>query len=236
MNYSYQYQNPKDSETSMPSANLGHGVQVDGLTKKYRRRVVVDHVSFGAPAGKVTTLIGDNGSGKSTTLRMIVGLVRPTEGTATIGARTYSTYDNPTREVGVVLDNANFPASVSVERQLRHIAIASDAPLSRVRELSTELGLKPYLDHKFHNLSTGMRRRFELACALVGDPSVLILDEASTGLDAAGLDWFYGIISSLRDNGKTILMVSHRYDEVEAFADRIVVLSNGAVTKIQDLT
>lgn len=219
-----------------PSSKLREcaAIEVNGLTKKFRQRVVVDGATFIAPAGAITCIVGRNGSGKSTTLKMLVGLIRPTTGSATIGGVRYDSFKDPTREVGVVLCNSNFVGSLSVGRHLKQIAISSNARPERVLELSIELGIDQYMNHKIDSLSTGVRRRFEFACALANDPRVLLLDEPTSGLDAAGLDWFYEFISRSLDQKITILMVTHRADEVKNFSCRTITIANGTITGIED--
>jgi ABC-2 type transport system ATP-binding protein len=203
---------------------------IEQLTKKYGGRTVVDDVSFRAPEGRVTGFLGPNGAGKSTSMRMMVGLTRPTAGTATIDGRRFAELRNPGTEVGVMLDASAQHAGRTGREILtlaqRTIGVAS----KRVDEMLELVSLTPdEANRRVGGYSLGMRQRLGLATALVGDPRVLILDEPANGLDPAGIRWMRDLLRGYADRGGTVLLSSHLLREVEIVADDIVMIGAGRI-------
>jgi ABC-2 type transport system ATP-binding protein len=205
-------------------------ITVESLSKKYRSNVVVDDVSFTARAGRVTGFLGPNGAGKSTSMRMMVGLTSPTSGRATISGRRFSDLPNPGREVGVMLD-ASAQHAGRTGREILSIAQQTmGVPADRVAEMLELVSLtETEADRRVGQYSLGMRQRLGLATSLVGDPSVLILDEPANGLDPAGIRWMRDLLRDYADQGGTVLLSSHLLHEIEIIADDIVMIGRGRI-------
>jgi ABC-2 type transport system ATP-binding protein len=202
-------------------------LEVRGLTKTFGPVTAVREVSFRAPAGQVTGLLGPNGSGKTTTLRATLGLVRPTAGTALIGGLPYRNLPRPRRIVGAMLEATGFHPGRRARDHLRVLAAAADVPDQRVAEVLDQVGLAEAAGRRVRGFSLGMKQRLGLAAALLGDPQVLLLDEPANGLDPAGIAWLRGLLRGLADEGRTILVASHVLGEVAQTADRVVIVSSG---------
>jgi ABC-2 type transport system ATP-binding protein len=202
-------------------------LEVRGLTKTFGRVTAVRDVSFTAPAGKVTGLLGPNGSGKTTTLRVVLGLVRPTAGAALIGGIGYAGLTRPRRTVGAVLETAGFHPGRRARDHLRVLAAASGVPGQRVDEVLGQVGLASSAGRRVRGFSLGMRQRLGLAGALLGDPQLLLLDEPANGLDPAGVAWLRGLLRDLAGQGRTIVVASHGLAEVAQTVDHVVILSAG---------
>ncbi|MGN9778776.1 ABC transporter ATP-binding protein [Micromonospora sp. H33] len=205
-------------------------ITVEHLTKRYGRHTAVEDVSFRCEPGTVTGFLGPNGAGKSTTMRMICGLTPPSAGAATVSGRPYRQLPNPGREVGVLLD-ASAQHAGRTGREALTIAAATMG-VDR-REVAAKLDLVG-LDgtaakRRVRAYSLGMRQRLGLAHALLGDPRVLILDEPANGLDPEGIFWMRGLLRDFADRGGTVLLSSHLLREVEAVADRLVVIGGGRI-------
>jgi len=200
---------------------------VRGLTKTFGPVTAVREVSFRAPAGQVTGLLGPNGSGKTTTLRATLGLVRPTAGTALIGGLAYRSLPRPRRIVGAMLEATGFHPGRRARDHLRVLAAAADVPDRRVDAVLDQVGLADAAGRRVRGFSLGMKQRLSLAAALLGDPQVLLLDEPANGLDPAGIAWLRGLLRGLADEGRTILVASHVLGEVAQTADRVVIVSAG---------
>jgi ABC-2 type transport system ATP-binding protein len=205
-------------------------ISVESLTKTYGRFTAVDDVSFTARPGRVTGFLGPNGAGKSTTMRVMVGLTPPTRGLAAIGGRSYSQLPNPGMEVGVLLD-ASAQHAGRTGREI--LTVASDTmglPRTRVDEMLELVSLTPTeAKRRVRNYSLGMRQRLGIATALLGDPSVLILDEPANGLDPAGIRWMRDLLTDFASEGGTVLLSSHLLHEIEVIADDLVVIGNGKI-------
>ncbi|MEV4893648.1 ATP-binding cassette domain-containing protein [Nonomuraea sp. NPDC055795] len=197
------------------------------LTKTYGQVTAVDHLSFTVRPGAVTAFLGPNGAGKTTTMRMMIGHVAPTSGTATIGGRRYRDLPHPTSVVGAVFDAASFHPHHSAMEHLRIYAAMGGYPRGRIQELLDLLGLAEAARRRTGGFSTGMRQRLNLATALLGDPRVLLLDEPSNGLDPEGMAWLRTFLRGLADEGRTILVSSHVLSEVQQIADDVVVIQRG---------
>ena len=207
-------------------------IEVRGLTKSFGDFRAVDDLSFDVEPGRITGFLGPNGSGKTTTLRMVLGLIRPTSGTATIGGRRYVDLPRPLRTVGAALEATNFHPGRSGRDHLRVLAAADGIPDSRVDQLLELVGIPAAARKRAGAYSMGMRQRLGLAGALLGDPDVLILDEPTNGLDPEGIQWLRGFLRRLAiDEGKTILISSHLLGEVQATVDDVVIISNGRLLR-----
>jgi ABC-2 type transport system ATP-binding protein len=197
------------------------------LTKRFGPVRAVDELSFTVPPGRVTGFLGPNGAGKTTTLRCLLGLVRPTSGQVLVGGRPYRDLDQPLRTVGAALEAASFHPGRSARDHLKFLAQAAGVPVPRVDEVLTTVGLAEFSPRRVGNFSLGMRQRLGLAQALLGDPSVLILDEPANGLDPAGIAWLRGFLRALAAEGRTVLVSSHVLSEVQQTVDDVVVIANG---------
>jgi ABC-2 type transport system ATP-binding protein len=202
-------------------------IQVENLTKRYRKTVAVDDLSFKIREGAITGFLGPNGAGKTTTLRVILGLVHPTAGRATVTGRLYRQLDSPTRQVGAVLEATDFHPGRSGRNHLRVLAAATGIPRSRVEEVLELVDLQDAAGRRAGGYSLGMRQRLSLAGALLGDPRILVLDEPANGLDPQGIRWLREFLRSLAAEGRTIFISSHVLAEVEQIVDEVVIIHRG---------
>ncbi|MEV6690375.1 ATP-binding cassette domain-containing protein [Micromonospora sp. NPDC051196] len=203
-------------------------IAVQQLTKRYGRHTAVDDVSFHCEPGTVTGFLGPNGAGKSTTMRMLCGLTPPTSGTATVAGRPYRQLPNPGRTVGVLLDASAQHTGRTGREALALSAATMGVDRRMVGELLDRVGLSgAAAGRRVRAYSLGMRQRLGLAHALLGDPQVLVLDEPANGLDPEGIFWMRGLLRDFADRGGTVLLSSHLLREVEAVADRLVVIGGG---------
>ncbi|MET8555316.1 ATP-binding cassette domain-containing protein [Streptomyces sp. NPDC004959] len=210
-------------------------IEVHELTKKYGRSRVVDGLTFSLAPGGVTGFLGPNGSGKSTTLRLLLGLARPTSGTALVDGRPYSALTAPLRRVGALLDaNAAHPRR-SARDHLRVLAAGNDIPAVRAEEVLDRVGLTSVAGHRVGTYSLGMRQRLGIAAALLGDPEVLILDEPANGLDAEGMTWLRELLRAHAAAGGTALVSSHLMHETARYADHLLVIGAGTLLADQPL-
>jgi ABC-2 type transport system ATP-binding protein len=202
-------------------------VEIASLTKRFGAVAAVDDLSFTAEAGRVTGFLGPNGSGKSTTLRALLGLVRPTSGVATFDGSRYEQLDAPTSQVGVVLEDTAFHPGRSARDHLRVLAAASRHPERRVEEVLELVELTDAAKRNVKGFSLGMRQRLAIAAALLGDPQVLILDEPGNGLDPPGIRWLRGLMRDRAQAGAAVLVSSHQLAEVAQVVDDVVVIARG---------
>jgi ABC-2 type transport system ATP-binding protein len=202
-------------------------ITIDGLTKRFGEVVAVDDLSFAVDQGTVVGFLGPNGAGKTTTLRMLLGLVTPTWGSARIDGRSYRELPDPIRHVGAVLEAASFHPGRSARNHLRVVATAAGLPLARADEVLAQVGLAEAAGRRVGGFSLGMRQRLSLATALLGDPQVLILDEPANGLDPEGVHWLRGFLRQLADRGRTVLVSSHVLAEVAQTVDQVVIIARG---------
>ncbi|MGW4053256.1 ABC transporter ATP-binding protein [Streptomyces sp. NPDC004779] len=205
-------------------------IDVKNLTKEYggrRAARAVDELTFRVEPGRVTGFLGPNGAGKSTTMRLVLGLDRPTSGTATIGGRPYTTLAEPLRTVGALLDAQAAHPSRTGRDHLRFLAASNGLPARRVDEVLAETGLEGAARRRIRGYSLGMRQRLGIAAALLGDPGVLMLDEPANGLDPEGIVWIRELLRRLAAEGRTVLVSSHLMNETATFADHLVVLGRG---------
>ena len=197
------------------------------LTKRYGPVLAVDDVSFDVPPGRVTGFLGPNGSGKTTTLRILLGLAAPTAGRATIDGLAYHQLPDPVRQVGAALDSNTFHPGRSAAQHLRVITTATGLPRRRVDEVLGLVGLADVAGRAVGRYSLGMRQRLSLAGALLGDPGVLVFDEPLNGLDPDGIRWLRGLLRELAAQNRTVFVSSHLLSEVAQTVDDVVVLSRG---------
>jgi ABC-2 type transport system ATP-binding protein len=209
----------------------GAKIVVSDLTKQYGSLRAVDRLSFTVEPGRVTGFLGPNGSGKTTTLRMLLNLVTPTAGTATIGGQRYADLPNPLRHVGAVLEASSAHKGRTGINHLRVICAAAGLPLQRADEVLAMVGLTPAANRKFKGYSLGMKQRLGIAAAMLGDPKVLILDEPTNGLDPEGIRWMRGFLKSLAREGRTVLVSSHLLSEMELLADDVVIIAAGKLVR-----
>jgi ABC-2 type transport system ATP-binding protein len=204
-------------------------VEVRDLTKTFGRVTAVREMSFTAPAGKVTGFLGPNGSGKTTTLRVVLGLVRADAGEALIGGIPYHRLARPRRSVGALLESTSFHPGRKARDHLRVLADAAGIPSQRVDEVLGQVDLAAAASRRVREFSLGMRQRLGLAAALLGDPQVLLLDEPANGLDPAGIAWLRGMLRGLADEGRTVVVASHVLSEIALTADHVAIVSAGQV-------
>jgi ABC-2 type transport system ATP-binding protein len=202
-------------------------IEVRGLTKRYGATLAVDDLSFDVEAGAVTGFLGPNGAGKSTTMRMVLGLDRPTSGTALVNGRPFASLAEPLREVGALLDPGAMHPGRSGRNHLRIAARTNGIPERRVDEVIDEVGLGTAARRRIKGYSLGMRQRLGIATALLAEPRVLLFDEPINGLDLDGVRWIRGLLRRLADEGCTVLVSSHLMSEVQQVADRLVVIGRG---------
>jgi ABC-2 type transport system ATP-binding protein len=202
-------------------------IELRGLTKAFGPRAAVTDLSFTVPEGQVTGFLGPNGSGKTTTLRMTLGLVAPTAGRALIGGVPYASLAEPRRSVGALLEATGFHPGRRARDHLRVLAAADGIPDARVDEVLGQAGLAGDARRRVRQFSLGMRQRLGIAAALLGDPPVLLLDEPANGLDPAGAAWLRGLLRGLAREGRTVLVASHVLSEVAQTAHHVVIVSSG---------
>jgi ABC-2 type transport system ATP-binding protein len=201
-------------------------IEISHLTKDFADVRAVEDLSFAIEPGTITGFLGPNGSGKTTTMRALLGLLTPTAGTATIAGRPYRRLDDPLRQVGVLLEAAAHPAR-SAHDHLRALAAEARVPSSRVPEVLDLVELRDAARRRVGGFSLGMRQRLGLAGALLGDPPILVLDEPANGLDPEGIRWMRDFMRALRGEGRTILLSSHVLAEVAQVVDDIVLINRG---------
>ena len=204
-------------------------IRVQSLTKHYGERVAVNGIDFTVEPGKVTGFLGPNGAGKSTTMRMIVGLDRPTAGTAEVNGRAYADLPAPLREVGVLLDARSAHKRRTAYKHLLSIAATHAIGAARVREVIDIAGLDAVADRRVGGFSLGMNQRLGIAAALLGDPQTIILDEPVNGLDPDGILWIRGLLRRLAAEGRTVLLSSHLMSEMTQTADHLLVIGRGSI-------
>jgi len=204
-------------------------IVAEGLTKRYGDKTAVDDVSFTVRSGAVTGFLGPNGAGKSTTMRMIVGLDRPTSGRVTLDGRDYRSLRSPLTEVGILLDAKAVHTGRSARNHLLAMAATHGIPRSRVDEVIEVTGLQSVAKRRAGKFSLGMGQRLGIAAALLGDPQTLILDEPVNGLDPEGVRWVRQFVRAQAASGRTVLLSSHLMNEMSLTADHVIVLGRGRV-------
>ncbi|MGL3151625.1 ABC transporter ATP-binding protein [Microbacterium sp. A82] len=204
-------------------------ITAEGLTKRFGDKTAVQDVSFTIRPGTVTGFLGPNGAGKSTTMRMIVGLDRPTAGRTTVNGTEYRKLRAPLTEVGVLLDAKAVHTGRSARNHLRAMAATHGIPSSRVDEVIDLAGIEPVARKRAGKFSLGMGQRLGIASALLGDPHTLILDEPVNGLDPEGVRWVRQFVRYAASEGRTVLLSSHLMSEMAQTADHVIVMGRGQV-------
>ena len=202
-------------------------IEVVDLRKRYRKTTAVDGLTFKVRDGSITGFLGPNGAGKTTTLRILLGLVHPTSGSATIDGKRYRVLDRPARRVGAVLEASNYHPKRSGRNHLRTLAAAADIDSTRVDELLDFVGLGNAGHRAVGGYSLGMRQRLSVAGALLGDPHILLLDEPANGLDPEGIRWLREFLRGFAGEGKTVFISSHVLGEVQQLVDEVVIIHRG---------
>jgi ABC-2 type transport system ATP-binding protein len=202
-------------------------IELKGLCKRFGQTVALDGLSFTVAPGSVTGFVGPNGAGKSTTMRVILGLDAVDEGSALIGGRAYASLRQPLRLVGSLLDAGALQPSRTARNHLLWLAHSQGLPARRVDQVIEQAGLQSVARRKTGGFSLGMRQRLGIAAAMLGDPSVLILDEPFNGMDPEGIVWMRGFLRSLAAEGRAVLISSHLMSELEDAASHLVVIGRG---------
>lgn len=216
--------------------NRGPVIEVDELTKRYGPTTAVRELSFTVRPGHVTGFLGPNGAGKTTTLRMLLGLVAPTGGSATISGHTFRRHARGLRHVGALLDANDVHGGRSARAHLRTLARSNRIPASRVEEVLAEVGLTgAAARRRVGGYSLGMKQRLGIATALLGDPPVLLFDEPLNGLDPEGVLWVRGLFRKLAAEGRTVFVSSHLMSEMENTADQLIVIGRGELIAAESL-
>ncbi|MGW3283284.1 ABC transporter ATP-binding protein [Streptomyces sp. NPDC001002] len=214
-------------------------IEVRQLTKRYGDKTVVDNLSFTAKAGEVTGFLGPNGAGKSTTMRMVVGLDSPTDGSVTVNGRTYARHSAPLHEVGALLEAKSVHPGRTAFNHLMALAYTHGISRARVDEVIELAGLTSVAGKRVGAFSLGMGQRLGIAAALLGDPSIVMLDEPVNGLDPEGVLWVRNLLRQLADEGRAVMLSSHLMSETAQIADHLVIIGRGrllADTTVDDFT
>ena len=204
-------------------------IEAAELSKRYGAKTAVDRISFSVKPGRVTGFLGPNGAGKSTTMRMIVGLDNPSGGYVRVNGKHYAQHSAPLREVGALLDAKAVHTKRSAYNHLRAMAATHGIPNSRVKEVIEMTGLGPVAKKRVGSFSLGMGQRLGIACALLGDPHTVILDEPVNGLDPEGVQWVRHLAKGLASEGRTVFLSSHLMSEMALTADHLIVIGRGRI-------
>ena len=204
-------------------------IEARGLSKQYGKKTAVDDISFSIESGQVTGFLGPNGAGKSTSMRLMVGLDRPSAGTVTVNGKRYADSHAPLAEVGALLDAKGVHPGRTARGHLRALAATHGIPDRRVHEVLEQTGLSAVANKRVGGFSLGMGQRLGIAAALLGDPQTLILDEPVNGLDPDGVLWVRQLLRHLAGEGRTVLLSSHLMSEMAQTADHVIVLGRGRV-------
>jgi ABC-2 type transport system ATP-binding protein len=202
-------------------------ISVSHLSKSFGKVAAVDDLSFDVPAGAITAFLGPNGAGKTTTLRMILGLVTPAAGHATVAGAPYHDLDRPLEHVGAVLEATAFHPGLSAHDHLEAMRIAAGLDRDRVGQVLEDVDLGAAAHRRIGGFSLGMRQRLALATALLGRPHTLVLDEPANGLDPTGMRWLRGFLRGYALDGNTVLVSTHVLTEIQQIADHVIIISGG---------
>ncbi len=202
-------------------------IEVRNLTKRFGSVTAVDDLSFEIARGRITGFLGPNGAGKTTTLRILLGLVLPTSGQATIDGRLYRTLESPLETVGSVLEASNYHPARSGRNHLRFLAAAAGISLPRIDEVLADVELSADANRKVGTYSLGMRQRLSVAASLLGNPELLVLDEPANGLDPEGIRWLRTFLRGFAERGGTVFVSSHVLAEVSQLANEVVIIHHG---------
>jgi ABC-2 type transport system ATP-binding protein len=218
-------------QRSKPLPSGGQKVEVRHLTKRYGSTLAVDDLTFDVTPGIVTGFIGPNGSGKTTTMRLILGLDGPTSGEVTVGGKRYRDLPAPLREVGALIDAKAVHPSRTAYHYLLGLAQSNAIPASRVDEVLGLVGMETVAGKKVGGFSLGMGQRLGIAGALLGDPAVLMFDEPLNGLDPEGIVWIRQLMQRLAAEGRTVFVSSHLMNEMAVTADHLIVIGQGKLLR-----
>jgi ABC-2 type transport system ATP-binding protein len=210
-------------------------IELRGLSKTFDDLTAVDDVTAVVEPGRVTAFLGPNGAGKTTTLRMLLGLIAPTAGSATFDGHRYDELPEPVRHVGAVLEASGAHPGRTALDHLRILATAAGLPSDAPMRCLEQTGIAEHARRRVGEFSLGMRQRLGLAAAMLGDPRVLVLDEPQNGLDPEGVRWLRGWMRGLADEGRTVLVSSHALREVEQTADHVLVITHGKLVRSTSL-
>ncbi|MET9355632.1 ABC transporter ATP-binding protein [Streptomyces sp. NPDC006617] len=202
-------------------------IELEGLTKRYGEKVAVNNLSFTVRPGIITGFLGPNGAGKSTTMRMVLGLDRPTAGDVRIDGKHYDQLKDPLTYIGALLEAKAWHGGRSAYNHLLCLAQSNGIPASRVREVLDTVGLSAVARKKTKGFSLGMGQRLGIAGALLGDPRILMFDEPVNGLDPEGIHWIRNLMKTLASQGRTVFVSSHLMSEMALTADHLVVIGQG---------
>lgn len=202
-------------------------IEARNLTKRYGDTLAVDDLSFTVQPGVVTGFLGPNGAGKSTTMRMILGLDRPTKGEALIAGKLYHAAHSPLREVGALLNAGDVHGGRTARTHLRSLAMSNGLPSRRVDEVLELTGLREVANRRIKGFSLGMSQRLGIAAAMLGDPQILMFDEPVNGLDPEGILWIRKFMQSLAERGRTVFVSSHLMSEMALTAEHLIVIGRG---------
>ena len=214
----------------------GLPIEFSAVSKTFGPVTAVDDLSFSVEPGRVTGFLGPNGAGKTTSLRILLGLVTASSGTATIGGTPYHRLPSPLTTVGAALEAASFHPGRTARNHLRVYATAAGIDIARVGVVLDRVGLSEYAGRRVGGFSLGMRQRLGLAYTLLGDPGVLVLDEPINGLDPEGIKWIRGFLRELAGEGRTVLVSSHLLSEVQQSVDEVVIIAKGRLVHRGDLS
>ena len=206
-------------------------IDATNLTKRYGEKAAVDNLTFTVKPGVITGFLGPNGSGKSTTMRLILGLDAPSEGTVTVAGKAYRDFSAPLHEVGALLEARSVHTGRSAYHHLLALAQTHGIPRSRVKELISLVGLDGVARKRAGQFSVGMGQRLGIAAALLGDPEVMILDEPINGLDPEGIRWIRDLLKGLAAEGRTVFLSSHLMSEMAVTADHLIIIGRGRVIR-----
>ncbi|HEY1652537.1 MAG TPA: ATP-binding cassette domain-containing protein [Acidimicrobiales bacterium] len=220
----------------MTLASGGQKIEVRHLTKRYGSTLAIDDLSFDVNPGGVTGFIGPNGSGKTTTMRLILGLDRPTGGEVTVGGKHYRDLPAPLREVGALLDAKAVHPSRTGFNYLLALAQSNAIPASRVDEVLAMVGMESVAGKRVGGFSLGMGQRLGIAAALLGDPPVLMFDEPLNGLDPEGIVWIRQLMQHLAGQGRTVFVSSHLMNEMAVTADHLIVIGQGKLLRDEGMS
>ncbi len=206
-------------------------IEIQALEKSYGPTKVLDSVTFSALPGRVTALLGPNGAGKTTTLRILLGLEDADAGSALVDGRRYRELPKPLREIGALLDGSGAAGFRTPRTHLAWMAASNGIARSRIDEVITTVGLASAANKRVSDFSLGMEQRLGMAAALLGDPSTIVLDEPTNGLDAEGVVWTRHMVRRLAGEGRTVIVTSHLLHEVQEIADDLVVMAGGKIVQ-----
>ena len=210
-------------------------IELRGLTKRFGATIAVDALTASLGPGSITAFLGPNGAGKTTTMRMLLGLVSPTAGAATIDGKRYCELAEPAREVGALLEASGFHPGRTAVDHLRALAVAARLPSDAPMRALAEVDLAKEAGRRVGAFSLGMRQRLGLAAAILGEPRVLVLDEPANGLDPQGIRWLRSYLRGLADDGRTVFVSSHVLAEVEQIADEVLMIARGRLVRAGSL-